>query len=73
MIVSNAWKRGASTPAEFQISQVHRFEGMTNPADNTVLYAIEGKHGDKGVLVDAYGAYSDPLSAAMIEKLRIAH
>ncbi len=58
-------------PDDFEITEVHRFEGATSPDDSDVVYAVEGKNGMKGVLVDAYGAYSDPLSADMIAKLRM--
>ena len=57
--------------ADFEVDEVYRFEGDSNPDDSSVLYAISsGKHGIKGVLVDAYGAYASELSADMIEKLR---
>ena len=65
-------KTGRLDPAEFEITEVHRFEGMTNPGDSSVLYVIEGKDGRKGLLADAYGAYASPLSTAMVEKLRIS-
>lgn len=58
-------------PDDFEITEVYRFEGDTSPDDSDVVYAIAGKNGLKGVLVDAYGAYSNPLSAEMIAKLRI--
>ncbi|ULQ53737.1 phosphoribosylpyrophosphate synthetase [Flavihumibacter fluvii] len=58
-------------PSEFEIVEVYRFEGATNPSDSSVLYAIESKHGDKGVLVNAYGVYSDPVSDEMVKKLVI--
>jgi len=59
-------------PEEFEITQVHRFEGMTNPSDQSVLYAIESKQGDlKGLLVGAYGAYSEDMDADMLRKLSI--
>lgn len=58
-------------PEEFHVDQVHRFEGMTNPDDSAVLYAISTSNGHRGLLVDAYGAYSEALSPVMIEKLRI--
>ncbi|MCB0520386.1 MAG: phosphoribosylpyrophosphate synthetase [Lewinellaceae bacterium] len=64
---------GKLDPRQFEITEVYRFEGMTNPDDSAVLYAIEGRQGEKGTLVDAYGAYASPLSADMIEKLRITH
>ncbi len=58
-------------PADFDIVDVYRFEGMTDPGDSTVLYAIEAKNGNKGTLVDAYGVYSDAISPEMAEKLTI--
>jgi hypothetical protein len=57
------------SPSEFEIVEVHRFEGATNPSDNSILYAIESRGGLKGNLVSAYGVYADALSAEMIEKL----
>jgi hypothetical protein len=57
-------------PADFDIVDVYRFEGMTDPGDEAVLYAIEAKNGNKGTLVDAYGAYSESVSPEMAEKLR---
>ena len=57
-------------PADFTIVDVYRFEGMTNPGDESVLYAIEAKNGDKGVLVDAYGPYSEAITPEMAQKLR---
>jgi len=58
-------------PSEFHVDEVHRFEGMTDPDDSAVLYAISSPTGAKGVIVDAYGAYSGSLSPTMIKKLRI--
>ncbi len=56
-------------PADFTIVDVYRFEGMTDPDDSTVLYAIESNNGDKGTLVDAYGPYSEAVTPDMAEKL----
>lgn len=58
-------------PEDFKITGVYRFEGQSDPDYNEVIYAIEGKNGLKGVLVDAYGAYSDSLSTEMLAKLRL--
>jgi hypothetical protein len=60
-------------PEEFHIDKVYRFEGMTNPDDSAVLYAVSSSKGIRGLIVDAYGAYSDALSPVMIEKLKIDH
>lgn len=59
------------TPEEFHVDEVHRFEGMTDPDDSAVLFAISSSTGVKGLLVDAYGLYADSLSPLMIEKLKI--
>ncbi len=56
-------------PEDFEIKEFYRFEGMTNPGDSSVVYAIESKEGVKGVLVDAYGAYAEALSPEMAKKL----
>ncbi|WP_313114482.1 phosphoribosylpyrophosphate synthetase [Aequorivita sediminis] len=62
------WKAG-----ELDVVKYYRFEGMTDPGDNTILYLIETKGGVKGLLVDAYGADQSVVSSAMIQKLRINH
>ena len=56
-------------PEDFEITETYRFEGETNPSDESVLYAIEAKDGSKGVLVNAYGIYADAASATMAKKL----
>lgn len=57
-------------PNEFEIVEVHRFEGNSNPADEDVVYAVESHSGDiKGVLTSAFGLYADSASADMIRKL----
>ncbi len=60
-------------PKEFIIKEVHRFEGMTDPGDNSVVYAVETSNHDKGVLIDAYGTYSEALSDGMLEKLKAGY
>ena len=47
------------TPEEVKVSNFYRFEGESDPADNSILYAIETISGEKGTLVDAYGPYAD--------------
>jgi hypothetical protein len=42
-------------PSEVKIVSFYRFEGESDPADNSILYAIEANDGTKGLLVDAYG------------------
>ncbi len=58
-------------PEDFQVDEFYRFEGMTNPSDSSVVYAISStKHNVKGILVDAYGMYSTSVNRAMANKLR---
>lgn len=57
-------------PNEFEITEVHRFEGNTNPDDEDVVYAIESKNGGiKGTMTSAYGLYADSMDTEMIKKL----
>jgi hypothetical protein len=56
-------------PKEFNVDQVFRFEGMTNPADNSILYAITTSDGQKGLLVDGYGLSGGQVSKELREKL----
>lgn len=60
-------------PEDFEVVQVHRFEGMTDPDDQSVLYAIAAADGTKGTLVNGYGLYSDPVSDKLMSKLHITH
>jgi len=46
-------------PEEVKIVSFYRFEGESDPADNSIIYAIETAHEEKGMLIDAYGTYSD--------------
>lgn len=61
------------TAEQIEVEDVFRFEGMTDPGDNSVLYVINTHDGEKGLLVDAYGAYSGQISKEMIDKLKIEH
>ena len=58
---------------ELDVIKFYRFEGMTDPGDNTILFLIETKDGSKGLLVDAYGADQGEISPEMIKKLTIHH
>ena len=56
-------------PNDFEITEVYRFEGDSDPADEAVVYAVESKNGMKGVLVSGYGASAIGLGAEMARKL----
>tara|TARA_R100001369_G_C3285111_1_gene162790 strand:- start:384 stop:695 length:312 start_codon:yes stop_codon:yes gene_type:complete len=62
------WKAG-----ELDVIKFYRFEGMTNPGDNSILYVIETHDNTKGLLVDNYSAKGDYISPEMVKKLNITH
>lgn len=67
-IVCNA---GKFNPDDFEIVEVHRFEGNTDPSDEAVVYGIESKGGTKGVLVNGYGISADTMSSDLAKKLSL--
>jgi hypothetical protein len=61
------------TPNDITIPNFYRFEGYSDPNDNSILYLIETADGRKGTLVDAYGAYSDAKLSAFIKTVEDIH
>lgn len=62
-------KPGKFTHEEFEITEVYRYEGDTDPGDEATVYGIISSTGVKGVLVTGYGMSSDSLSTAILRKL----
>lgn len=56
--------------SDFDIEEVHRFEKDTDKELSFVL-AIRTKDDRKGILVEAYGKHSDPISIEMLEKFEL--
>jgi hypothetical protein len=59
----------AYSPEDVSIRNFHRFEGVSDPADMSILYAIETNDGIRGTLTDAYGTYSDDKVSAFIKEV----
>lgn len=56
---------------DFEIDEVYRFEGDTDPGDEMILFAISSnKHNIKGTLLNAFGIYADSNNSKIIEKLK---
>jgi hypothetical protein len=53
------------------ITQIYRFEGMNDPSDSAVVYALESSQGKKGLLIDAYGVYADEHKVAFLKNIPI--
>lgn len=51
-------------PQDLLIIKTYRFEGESDPADNTILYLIEANDGLIGYTIDVYGAntYHDEIN-----------
>ena len=56
---------------ELLITEVYRFEGISDPNYNEVVYAVESKDGLKGIIIDAYGAYSDEFKTKLFEDIPV--
>ena len=57
-------------PNEFQVDRHYRFEGMSDPGDEAIVYAISSaRHGVKGTLVNGYGISSEAMGADMVKAL----
>lgn len=56
--------------AEVKLAEFHRFEGMTDPGDSTILYALETQSGLKGTLADSYGADASEITSAFMKKVK---
>jgi hypothetical protein len=58
---------------EFIIDKYFRFDESSDAADQSIIYAVSShKHDLKGILINAYGIYSEPLTNEMLKKLQIA-
>lgn len=56
-------------PDEVRIANFYRFEGESDPSDSAILYAIETSTGEKGTLIDSYGAFFDAKVSEFIKEV----
>ena len=56
---------------EFEIKEVYRFEGDSDPADEAIVLGIESTNGTKGILVNGYGYSSEPMGEEIERKLKM--
>lgn len=59
----------AFEPSEVILKEVHRFEGMTNPADSSILYAVQTRSGEKGIVIDSYGADGSEVTSEFMNQV----
>lgn len=46
-------------PSDLKIIRTYRFEGESDPSDNSIIYLLEANDGLTGYSLDAYGVYSE--------------
>ncbi len=59
------------SPDEMEIIEYHRFEGMSNPGDMSIVFAIEANDGEKGTVISSYGAYADIKLIEFMDQVKI--
>lgn len=62
---------GTFNADDFDIVDVYRYEGNSDPGDEATVYAIQSKNGVKGILVTGYGASAEDVSPEIMKKLHI--
>ena len=59
-------------PEDFKIVEYYRFEGNGDPADSSIVYAINSdKYKVKGVLVNGYGIYTENATDELLAKFKM--
>jgi hypothetical protein len=60
-------------PSQVSIAEWHRFEGVSDPDDMAILYAIETRTGVRGTVADAFGVYADPSVGRFMQAVARCH
>jgi hypothetical protein len=68
--------RGLDSGESFEAHEVvirgfERFEGVSDPDDMSIVYAMETLTGMRGTLTDAFGVYSSPVISAFVHDVAI--
>lgn len=59
------------SPEDFTIDEVYRFEGMSDPADESIVFAIASTKNDvKGLVINSFGADFGYRSSKLVEHLK---
>ena len=61
------------SPGQVSIAEWHRIEGVSDPDDMAILYAIETGTGVRGTLADAFGVYADPAVGGFMRAVAWCH
>lgn len=55
--------------SDFEIVDLYRYEGASDPADEATVYALASASGAKGILVSGYGISTDDVSVETLKQL----
>lgn len=59
----------AWVPESFRVDEMVRFEGESDPADESAVFALRAPDGTKGTYTVGFGPLMDPLDAAVVRRL----
>ena len=56
---------------DFEIVEIYRYEGESDPGDEATVYGIKSKDGQKGVFVAGSGAFEENSAAKLLDTMSI--
>lgn len=62
---------GEFYPDDFEVTEVYRYEGESDPGDEATVYGIQSRTGLKGILVMGDESTMDKMTEAMVRRLRL--
>ncbi len=63
----------SASPEEVVVDEMYRFEGASDPGDESILFAIAMPCGHRGTLPASYGPDTPPDVADVVTRLRLDH
>jgi len=58
-----------ANPEDYSVEHIYRYEGNSDPDEESIVYGITSLSGKKGVFVSGFSANSDNEAAKILEKL----
>lgn len=60
-----------AAPEDVEVNEVYRFEGASDPGDESILFAISMPCGHRGSVLASYGRETAPDVADVVTRLRL--